>query len=216
MPRSEEGEFILELGHRQLLSVFFIVVILLGVSFTMGYIVGRNSAPVAAAVPASGQVTTAVSQQPAANEPPLSPGQVQVNQIEPLAQPTGTMPAQAPVQATEPPAAAPVTTRPLPAAPAAAAPAKVPAPETNDRKTVQSNGQALPGHTYLQVMAVKKADAELTAGILRKKGFTVIVVPVPGDALYRVLVGPLKDAAALAKTKMDLEAANFKSMARKY
>jgi cell division protein FtsN len=52
MPRNEaaelEGhEFELVLGNKQLLSVFFIVVILLGVFFTMGYIVGRNSAPVA-------------------------------------------------------------------------------------------------------------------------------------------------------------------------
>ena len=43
MPKNEDGEFELILGNRQLLSVFFIVVILLGVFFTMGYIVGRNS-----------------------------------------------------------------------------------------------------------------------------------------------------------------------------
>ena len=48
MPKNEDGEFELILGNRQLLSVFFIVVILLGVFFTMGYIVGRNSAPVIA------------------------------------------------------------------------------------------------------------------------------------------------------------------------
>ena len=45
MPRNEDGEFELILGNKQLLSVFFIVVILLGVFFTMGYIVGRNSSP---------------------------------------------------------------------------------------------------------------------------------------------------------------------------
>src|SRR5579883_1143064 len=45
MPKNEDGEFELILGNRQLLSVFFIVVVLLGVFFTMGYIVGRNSAP---------------------------------------------------------------------------------------------------------------------------------------------------------------------------
>src|SRR5271169_3403337 len=51
MPKNEEGEFELILGNRQLLSVFFIVVVLLGVFFTMGYIVGRNSpAPEVAAV----------------------------------------------------------------------------------------------------------------------------------------------------------------------
>ena len=54
MPRNEtaelEGqEFELVLGNKQLLSVFFIVVILLGVFFTMGYVVGRNSAPITAA-----------------------------------------------------------------------------------------------------------------------------------------------------------------------
>ncbi len=48
MPKSEDGEFELILGNRQLLSVFFIVVILLGVFFTMGYIVGRNSGPMGA------------------------------------------------------------------------------------------------------------------------------------------------------------------------
>ena len=45
MPKTEDGEFELILGNRQLLSVFFIVVVLLGVFFTMGYIVGRNSGP---------------------------------------------------------------------------------------------------------------------------------------------------------------------------
>ncbi len=43
MSKNEDGEFELILANRQLLSVFFIVVILLGVFFTMGYIVGRNS-----------------------------------------------------------------------------------------------------------------------------------------------------------------------------
>ncbi len=49
MPKNEDGEFELILGNRQLLSVFFIVVVLLGVFFTMGYIVGRNSGPVVSA-----------------------------------------------------------------------------------------------------------------------------------------------------------------------
>ena len=40
-----EGEYELVLGNRQLLSAFFIIVILFGVFFTMGYVVGRNSTP---------------------------------------------------------------------------------------------------------------------------------------------------------------------------
>src|SRR4051812_5543981 len=49
MGKSEDGEFELILGNRQLLSVFFIVVVLLGVFFTMGYIVGRSSSPTVSA-----------------------------------------------------------------------------------------------------------------------------------------------------------------------
>ena len=49
MAKNEEGEFELVLGNRQLLSGFFIVVILFGVFFTMGYIVGRHSTPTLAA-----------------------------------------------------------------------------------------------------------------------------------------------------------------------
>src|ERR1700758_468058 len=44
-----DGEYELVLGNRQLLSAFFIIVILFGVFFTMGYVVGRNSAPASAA-----------------------------------------------------------------------------------------------------------------------------------------------------------------------
>ena len=43
MPKTEEGDFELLIGNKQLLTVFFVVVILLGVFFTMGYIVGKNS-----------------------------------------------------------------------------------------------------------------------------------------------------------------------------
>src|SRR5438045_177955 len=48
LPNNDDGEFELILGNRQLLSMFFVIVILLGVFFTMGYIVGRNSAPLGA------------------------------------------------------------------------------------------------------------------------------------------------------------------------
>jgi hypothetical protein len=45
LPKNDEGEFEPVLGNRQLISVFVIVVALLGVFFSMGYIVGRNSSP---------------------------------------------------------------------------------------------------------------------------------------------------------------------------
>lgn len=44
MPKTEDGEYELILGNRQLLSIFFIVVVLLGAGFTLGYLLGRESA----------------------------------------------------------------------------------------------------------------------------------------------------------------------------
>lgn len=45
MRRSDAGEFELVMGNKQLLAVFFIMILLLCVFFSMGYIVGRNTAP---------------------------------------------------------------------------------------------------------------------------------------------------------------------------
>ena len=45
MRNNETGEFELVVGNRQLLSGFFIVVMLFGVFFAMGYIVGPELAP---------------------------------------------------------------------------------------------------------------------------------------------------------------------------
>jgi hypothetical protein len=62
-----DGEYELVLGNRQLLSAFFIIVILFGVFFTMGYVVGRNSAPTAVA--SSTPATLATNQRPDAGSP---------------------------------------------------------------------------------------------------------------------------------------------------
>src|SRR5947209_9289957 len=43
MRNNETGEFELIVGNRQLLSGFFIVVLLFAVAFAMGYVVGENS-----------------------------------------------------------------------------------------------------------------------------------------------------------------------------
>src|ERR1700691_1565015 len=45
MKNNETGEFELVMGNKQLLFGFFVVVVLFGVFFVMGYIVGRNSTP---------------------------------------------------------------------------------------------------------------------------------------------------------------------------
>lgn len=181
MPRNDDGEFELILGNKQLLSVFFIVIILLGVFFTMGYIVGRNS----------GQLDTAKR---------ATPGE-------------GTAPARTDGQSAMPPAAPtvvePVTTKPEPA-PAAEAP-KLPHKEPIEVTAVtRSVAQPIPGQIYIQVLAVAKPEAEVLVDVLVKKGFHALVAPGPNERIFRVLVGPAKDAADAGKLKGDLEQAGFK------
>src|SRR5437879_4437037 len=108
MPRNEEGEFELVLGNRQLLSGFFIVVILFGVFFTMGYIVGRASSPAtlttASSTPASSAAATeAVPARAPSTEGP-QPGHAEVVAAEPTRAETppletATRPATAPAEA---------------------------------------------------------------------------------------------------------------------
>src|ERR1700704_3985250 len=43
MRNNDTGEFELVVGNKQLLSGFFIVVLLFAVAFAMGYVVGQNS-----------------------------------------------------------------------------------------------------------------------------------------------------------------------------
>ena len=182
MPRNDEGEFELILGNKQLLSVFFIVIILLGVFFTMGYIVGRNSGP----------PDTAKRAAPA----------------------EGTTPARTNGQSAMPAAATPTVVEPVTtkteAAPAAEAP-KLPHKELIEVTAVtRSVEQPIPGLIYIQVLAVARPEAEVLVDVLAKKGFKALVAAGPNDKIFRVLVGPAKDAADAGKLKGDLEQAGFK------
>jgi len=187
MPRNEEGEFELVVGTRQLLTVVFILMVLFGVVFSMGYFVGRNVAgesPLAAA----------------AAKPPANPVPDSARVTSAPPSPVGDpVPAPAPGQVAANPAAAPLVE---PAKPPAAAPTLVAEPAA--------------GQTFLQVAAVKRPEAELIVEVLKKKGFPAITAPVPNESLFRVLVGPLADNAAVTKTKTDLELAGFRSIVRKY
>ena len=51
--------------------------------------------------------------------------------------------------------------------------------------------------------------------VLRKKGFPAVVAKGPTESIFRVLVGPMEDAATLARTQADLQALGYKSFLRK-
>lgn len=192
MPKNEEGEFELVLGNRQLLSIFFIVVILFGVFFTMGYIVGRNSAPTLAAEPGPARGTVAEVHEPAsASEAAPAPAAAEP------APPSQTTPAAVDEQKQAPP----------PPKQTAAPPETVPAPAAATEPG--------PNRIFLQVAAVGRPEAEVEVGILKKRGFPAQVGPGPREGLFRVLVGPYSDSASAGRAKTDLENLGFKPIVRK-
>ncbi len=186
MPKNEDGEFELILGNRQLLSVFFIVVILLGVFFTMGYIVGRNS----------GTLTADVAATPA----PAADGKPQI--VEP------------PAKIAEPAPAPPAPTETAPQQPVKEAEPE-PAPEPPKPEKVKAEpshtggSHPVTGQTYLQLAATSKHEADIMVDVLRKKSFKAMAAEIdekPGT--YRVLVGPITDTTA-NKLRADLQGAGF-------
>jgi outer membrane biosynthesis protein TonB len=186
LPKNEDGEFELILGNRQLLSVFFIVVILLGVFFTMGYIVGRNSGTLTAEVP----TTPAPDGKPQVVEPPAK-----ITEPAPAPPPPPETTPQQPVKEPEPePAPVPEPTKPE----------KVKAEPVRSGASHPSTGQ-----TYLQLAATSKHEADIMVDVLRKKSFKAMAAEIdekPGT--FRVLVGPITDTTA-NKMRADLQGAGF-------
>lgn len=194
MPRNDEGEFELVLGNRQLLSVFFVVVILMGVCFAAGYIFGRNSgAAQPEAVRATKGAESAIIIDPTAPETKgdlarhsPAPGQAEVS---------------TPAPASAPPPPPPVAAAPKPAV-----------------STPVSGGAAEPaaGQTFLQVAAVRQPDAVTLVSELRKKDFAAQVAPGPNETLSRVLVGPLADSADINKNRARLKELGFEPIVKRY
>jgi len=181
VPRNEDGEFELLLGNRQLMSVFFIVVILLGVFFAMGYIVGRNSSPVTA--------PEVASRRPESKPLVETPAPAH-EEAAPVPAPKETASQQGP--ATQPAA---------PAEPVAA-----PAPSKSSSRAATS-GQPESGKTYLQISAVDRDKAEIYVERLRKNNFSAIAAEIPEKpGVFRVLVGPVSD---VNKARADLQNASF-------
>jgi cell division septation protein DedD len=217
LPKNDEGEFELVLGNRQLISVFLIVVILLGVFFSMGYIVGRNSTPTAPTE------TARVEKAPERSTPSDSqrePENSGPDAAAPAQSAAGSESAPAPVSA------APITTQPERPAPAPAKPApatvsKEPKPKPAPSPPPAPERAAVTGQPstgdYWQVVATARPDAEIIAEALAKRGFHAVLAPAPKEGIFRVLVGPLEDASTQARTRTSLEAAGFKNpIMRKY
>jgi len=221
LPKNDEGEFELVLGNRQLISVFAIVVVLLAVFFSMGYIVGRNSSPVAAETARNekskpdhdaNSPDVGNADEPS-EETPTPPALASSPDTPPDAAPAKAPKSTKPAQASAP---APVRNKPEPVRVAEAKPKPSPVPPPSAPVHAAAAGDPAGGE-YWQVVATARPDAEIIAEALGKKGFHAVLAPAPKDGIFRVLVGPLADASTQASTRTGLESAGFKNpILRKY
>lgn len=195
MPRNEDGEFEMVLGNKQLLTIFFLVIILLGVFFTMGYVLGRNSGPVDAA---------ATSAAEASRDARLAGKQTAM--VEPAGGPAADENRRAYPRSST-----------VPAAPQTELAKSGEVPEPVEIVPQATGGiEPRPG-TYIQVLAVARPEAELLTEVLVKKGFRAFVAAGPNEELFRVLVGPTRDSADTIKTKAELAEAGFaKAFVKKF
>jgi cell division septation protein DedD len=219
MSSTSETETEILLGNRHLLAIFFVLAILLGIAFTGGYMVGRNSsdkkiAPLAAATadPAAssngGAATPSTTSMETHSLAPAGSEQADTSDQTHTLQPPPPVDAAAQSAKDEAPLGSPK------GEPVAKAP---PVPQTAEPKPLAAHPKPVStfsgpqsGQTFLQVAAVGHTEAEALAEVLSKKGFRAHAVPKPGSTeIYRVLIGPMHDTSELSSTRDSLRNAGF-------
>jgi DedD protein len=192
MSETQETELTLSTG--KLLGVFFVLVVICGVFFSLGYAVGKNSAPAAgvaimdssqlSTVTAGGGTKPSAGKAEAATQRPCAEGEANCPQPAPES--------QAPNQDNAPEAAA-----------------SNPAPEMT---SVPKTGAGF----MVQVAAVsKKEDAEALQGALQKKQYPVIIVPNETSHLFHVQVGPFSDPKDAEAMRSRLASDGYNAIVKK-
>jgi cell division septation protein DedD len=201
MLQTSDNEKEILLGNKQLLLVFFVVAALLGVAFTGGYMLGRGSG---AKKPFIAQQT---GTPPASGETASTSGET--HSLTPsddmaASNNTGATPGRNEPEVPAPRKRQRSTTDNVLGAPKSGL---IAAPTSSEKFSPES------GQQFLQITAVARDHAGAVAAALRKQGFHAHAVPKPGDPkLYRVIVGPIRDAGELASTRDSLRKTGFSNV----
>jgi DedD protein len=211
------GDFVLESRH--LVGLFLLLVVIFGVVFTLGYLMGRSQydTKVRAAVGAPLGSDASAAPPPAAAKPKPRP-EPEVAQV-PKKNSDWDF-----YRSADPQAAADHLQPPPKAVTAAAPPAQAPKPPVTPSKIAKpakptggTDGPLIPkGAIMLQVAAVLHQDDALAlAQALQQKKFPAFVLTPGADKLYRVQVGPYPDNQAASNARQQLEAKGFKSIIKR-
>jgi cell division protein FtsN len=203
MRNKETGEFELVVGDRQLLSGFFIGVLLLAVVFAMGYELGQNS-PKSNKVAADATATNAGDTD---RPQPASPVETKPGGTVAPSTQAGETPADATPQPTTQPAREP-------SAPASSTAAAAP-PEPVEHAAPPPVESDAANASFLQVTAqASRSSAEAVMKTLKESGFPATLRELP-NKLTAVWVGPYTERKPLAEAKGKLEKAGFNPIIKK-
>jgi septal ring-binding cell division protein DamX len=216
--RGGAGERVLESRH--VIGLFMVIILLSGVFFTLGFVMGRNESegsvraetdlfkkPELSVSPKTGVVSKKTSHAAPAETPTdtaappdptwdiyhASDSKKSDDRLKAVA------PALAPTHKSEP-----ILVK------------TTAAPRTAGGSAKSANSPLIPTGSYtLQVAALKKeADALELARSLSKKKFPAFVLSPQSDKYYRVLVGPYADQKATDAARKGLEGAGFKAFVK--
>lgn len=212
------GERVLE--GRHVIGLFLAVILLSGLFFTLGYVMGLHQSEASAdGLPAKPEVRNPskpeVASKRASKAAPAEPATETAAPADPewefyhAGEKGKTDDRLKPAPSASSPQlqqSAPVFVKSSPA----------PRSATNNASKASSN-TAMPGSGYsLQVAAMnKEVDALDLAKILQKKKFPAYVLSPHGDKYYRVQVGPYADFKAADFARKGLEDAGFKAFVKR-
>jgi cell division protein FtsN len=222
MPPKQEEEFELVLGNKQLLSLFFLAVVLFAVFFSFGYMIGfgRGQSDRASAIASTEPAETPqdevrlpdtlLEEAPKPVEPHA--------EIERVTTASHQTPASAPELRDIP--------EPERESPSAPKPEKKPGPAKAvskpepvvkaAAKQAAVNSTDVDRSIHLQVAAVRvKDDAQLLVNKLQAKGYRVSLNDKANDGWYRVVVGPFKDEDSAKADQKRLSADGLNSLLRR-
>jgi cell division septation protein DedD len=205
------------LESRHLVGLFLLLVVIFGVVFTLGYLLGRSQydSKLRAAVGTPPGFDAPAAQTAAKSKTRLEPEDAQVpkknsdwdfyHSADPQAAADHLQPAPKSVSTSAPSAATP-----KPAA-ASSKTAKL------AKSSSGTDGTLIPkGAIMLQVAAVLHQDDALAlAQALQQKKFPAFVIPPGTDKLYRIQVGPYSDNQSASNARKNLEANGFKSIIKR-
>ncbi len=212
------GERILESRH--LVGLFLGVVLLCGVFFTLGYVVGKTQYGAAVHAAASPQPISPLVRTPAApkdnsapnatSTPPASEWDFYSKKADKADSHTdSSWSLPAPSSAVSSPAPSPAaedTAKSVPSARAKAVPTAARFQPPN----------MLRGSIVLQIAALShQGDALAMADMLQEKHFPCFVVAPTSDKYYRVQVGPYSNERAAESGRAALEKAGFKAIIKR-